>query len=111
MATYRELDMRLTPEQQALKQQVHAFADAVLRPAAAALDRLPGPQQVIAPGSALWTTLKAAYGGGFHTALVPTQCGGMGLSGLSLQIALEEDRKSTRLNSSHIQKSRMPSSA
>ena len=26
-------------------------------------------------------------------------------------LALEEDRKSTRLNSSHIQKSRMPSSA
>ena len=29
----------------------------------------------------------------------------------NLQHALREDRKSTRLNSSHIQKSRMPSSA
>ena len=29
----------------------------------------------------------------------------------NMEISLEEDRKSTRLNSSHIQKSRMPSSA
>ena len=31
--------------------------------------------------------------------------------GVRLQFGLEIDRKSTRLNSSHIQKSRMPSSA
>ena len=47
MTTYRELDGRLTPEQEALKQQVHEFAKAVLRPTAAALDRLPNPQQVV----------------------------------------------------------------
>ena len=32
-------------------------------------------------------------------------------SNVALRLAKEEDRKSTRLNSSHIQKSRMPSSA
>ena len=32
-------------------------------------------------------------------------------SGLRINHAADEDRKSTRLNSSHIQKSRMPSSA
>ena len=31
--------------------------------------------------------------------------------GRPIAVALEQDRKSTRLNSSHIQKSRMPSSA
>ena len=40
MVTYRELDVRLTPEQQALKEHVHEFAKSVLRPTAAALDRL-----------------------------------------------------------------------
>lgn len=90
MSTYRELDGRLSPEQHALKQQVHEFAKAVLRPTAAALDRLADPQQVVEEGSALWTALRAAYSHGMHTALVPTSCGGLGLSGLSLHLALEE---------------------
>ena len=34
MTTYRELDGRLTPEQQALKQQMHEFAKSVVRPTA-----------------------------------------------------------------------------
>ena len=90
MTPYRELDGRLTPEQQALKQQVHEFAKSVLRPTAATLDRLPDPQQVADRGSALWTALRAAYSRGIHTALIPTEHGGMGLSGLSLHLALEE---------------------
>lgn len=90
MITYRELDGRLTPEQQALKQQVHEFAKSVLRPTAAALDRLPDPQQVIDRSSPFWTAFKAAYGQGIHTALIPAAHGGMGLSGLSLHLALEE---------------------
>lgn len=90
MTTYRELDGRLTPEQHALKQQVHEFANTVLRPIAASLDRLPDPQQVVDRSSALWTALRAAYGQGIHTALIPTEYGGMGLSGVSLHLALEE---------------------
>ena len=90
MSTYRELDLNLSPQQQALKEGVHQFAESVLRPTAVALDRLHDPQEVIASDSPLWTVLKAAYGGGFHTALIPTQYGGMGLQGLSLHIALEE---------------------
>ena len=90
MATYRELDGRLTPEQQALKQQVHEFAKSVLRPTAVALDRLSDPQQVVDRSSALWTALRAAYSQGIHTALITTVHGGMGLSGVSLHLALEE---------------------
>jgi len=87
---YRELDLNLSPEQQAIKEGVHKFAEAVLRPTAIVLDRLHDPQKVIDADSPLWTVFKAAYGQGFHTALVPTQYGGMGLGGLSLQIVLEE---------------------
>lgn len=90
MSRYRELDLNLTPHQKALKEGVHQFAKTVLRPTAATLDRLSNPQQVIDPGSPLWTAFKAAYSQGFHTALIPTECGGLGLQGLSLHIALEE---------------------
>jgi alkylation response protein AidB-like acyl-CoA dehydrogenase len=86
---YTDYDTRITPVQAELKATVHGFARDVLRPAAAALDPL-DPVAVAAPDSALWTTLRAAYGAGLHTALVPTEHGGMGLDGLDLAIALEE---------------------
>ena len=90
MSLYTELDLNLTPQQKALKESVHQFAEGVLRPTAAALDRLGDPQQVIEPSSPLWTAFKAAYAQGFHAALIPVECGGLGLQGLSLQLALEE---------------------
>jgi len=90
MTPYTDLCLTLTPEQEALKQGVHQFARDVLRPAAMRLDRVPDPQQVIDSGSLLWTTLKAAYAQGFHTALVPRAYGGLGLQGLDLHLALEE---------------------
>lgn len=37
-----------------------------------------------------WEAQRAAYAQGFHTALIPAPLGGLGLSGLSLHIALEE---------------------
>jgi alkylation response protein AidB-like acyl-CoA dehydrogenase len=89
MSTYRDVDRTLAPEHEQLKRDVHAFARDILRPAAAALDPLP-PSQVIDRGSALWDALRAAYGAGFHAALVPRELGGLGLSGLALHIALEE---------------------
>lgn len=87
---YLDLDIHLTPEQQALKTQVRSFAREVLRPAATALDKLPDPAQVIAADSAFWPAQRAAYAHGFHAAMLPPALGGLGLSGLSLHIALEE---------------------
>jgi len=90
MSPYKELNLNLTSNQQALKDGVHRIAKEVLRPTAVTLDRMSDPQEVIAPGSPMWTALKAAYAQGFHSALIPTECGGLGLQGLSLHIALEE---------------------
>lgn len=90
MTTYLELDRSLAPEHQALKENIHQFAEHVLRPAAAALDRLCDPHDVIAPGSPLWDVFGAAYANGFHTALIPNELGGMGLRGLGFHIVLEE---------------------
>lgn len=89
MTTQSPQDLHLTPAQAALQAQVRAFARDVLHPAAAALDPLP-PDAVAAPDSALWATLRAAYGAGLHTALIPTSHGGLGLDGLELALALEE---------------------
>ncbi|MGH7257190.1 MAG: acyl-CoA dehydrogenase family protein [Nitrospiraceae bacterium] len=90
MTTYRELDLRLTAEQQKLKQDMHDFSKSVLMPAALSLDRLPDPQQVIDQNSPLWTTFKVAYARGIHTALIPKACGGMGLIGLDAHLVFEE---------------------
>lgn len=90
MSPYLDMNTTLSPEQLALKDGVHQFAQAVLRPAAITLDKLATPAEVIASGSPLWSALKAAYAQGFHTALIPKQCGGLGLTGLELHLALEE---------------------
>lgn len=90
MSSYLELNTQLSSNQQALKEGVHQFAREVLRPVSTQLDKMNDPRDVIAPGSPLWMAFKAAYSQGFHTALIPTQAGGMGLAGLDLHIALEE---------------------
>src|SRR5688572_21860353 len=79
----------LTEAQQALQAQVHAFAREVLRPAAAALDRM-SPEMAIAAESPFWGALRAAYAAGFHTALIPQAAGGLGLQGVDFHLALEE---------------------
>jgi alkylation response protein AidB-like acyl-CoA dehydrogenase len=85
-----EIDRNLPADLRALRENVHRFAKEVLRPAATELDRLPDPQDVIAPGSALWTFMRQAYALGYHTASFPEAIGGLGLHGLGMQIFLEE---------------------
>lgn len=87
---YTDIDTRISAGHRALKQSVHHFARDTLRPAALALDKIADPEAVIAPDSLLWPTMRACYGQGFHTALIPSELGGMGLDGLALHIALEE---------------------
>ena len=90
METYLELDVHLPEECRTLRDNVHRFAKEVMRPAAAALDRIHDPAEVIAPGSALWDFLKKAYRLGYHASGIPSELGGLGLSGLAQQIFLEE---------------------
>jgi alkylation response protein AidB-like acyl-CoA dehydrogenase len=90
MELYRELCVDLPPECESLRQGVHRFAAEVMRPAAAALDRMADPRQVIAADSPLWTVLRAAYGLGYHAVGVATEFGGLGLRGLARHVVLEE---------------------
>ena len=56
----------------------------------------------------IWADTSNIAGG---TAVVTNIVGGVGVAFFLIALAVVTDRKSTRLNSSHIQKSRMPSSA
>jgi alkylation response protein AidB-like acyl-CoA dehydrogenase len=53
-----DIDAGLTEEMKAVREVVHRFAAEVMRPAAAQLDRLPDPADVIAPESILWDVFK-----------------------------------------------------
>lgn len=90
MATYRELAPDLPSEYETLKQNVHRFATEVMRPAAAALDRMSDPRDVAALDSPLRQVLRAAWGLGYHAAGIPVEYGGLGLRGLARHILLEE---------------------
>ena len=90
MSEYTELDLHLTGEHEAFKAKIHAFARDVLRPIAGELDMVADPAEVMAPSSRLWEGMRAAYGMGLHTVLIPKDQGGLGLDGTSLHIMLEE---------------------
>jgi len=86
---YVELNKTLTPEQQALRDQMHRFGAEVIRPAAVELDKLTA-DEVIAPGSRLWDLFRQAYGQGYHLRGFPEQLGGAALGPLEQHIVGEE---------------------
>ena len=90
MSTYLDLNKDLTPQQIALKEQVHRFADEVLRPAAVKLDAIADPEEAIKPDSVLWKTLRTAYELGYHAQGLPEALGGANLSPLERHIVNEE---------------------
>ena len=90
MDTYRELNVEFPKEIASIQQSVHRFAKDVVRPAAAQLDRLTDPRDVIALDSPLRKVFKQAYQLGYHVAGLPTESGGMGLRGLGMHVLIEE---------------------
>lgn len=53
-----DIEASLTDEERAVRDLAHKFAEEVMRPAGAALDRLADPQAVIAPDSVLWSVFE-----------------------------------------------------
>jgi alkylation response protein AidB-like acyl-CoA dehydrogenase len=82
--------VQVIPERTVLRDELHGFAANVLRPTAAALDRLADPAEVTAPRSPFWGALREAYRLGCHRALLPAEVGGLGLGGLAQHSVLEE---------------------
>jgi alkylation response protein AidB-like acyl-CoA dehydrogenase len=89
MALYTDLNIDLTDEQIAIKEETHRFAKEVLRPASLELDKLPEPDQVI-QSDLFWKTMKKGYELGYHTIFIPDTWGGLGLDPLEVHIVLEE---------------------
>jgi alkylation response protein AidB-like acyl-CoA dehydrogenase len=89
MAAYLDLNLDLTPAQDALKAQTHRFAEEVLRPASMELDKLP-PADVTREGSMMWKVFRQAYEQGFHTRGFPEQLGGAMMGPLEQHIVGEE---------------------
>jgi len=90
VSTYLDLNKDLTPQQIALKEQVHRFAEEVLRPASVKLDAVADPEEVIKPDSILWDVLRTAYELGYHAQGLPEVLGGANLAPLERHIVAEE---------------------
>ncbi len=86
---YTELNLELTDEHEALKENVHKFSMEVLRPASIELDKM-SPEDVIKKDSIYWDCMKKMYQNGYHTALIPDEYGGLGLDPLGVHIVFEE---------------------
>jgi alkylation response protein AidB-like acyl-CoA dehydrogenase len=87
---YLELNKNLTVQEQAIKTEVHRFAEEILRPASLELDKMQDPSDVIAEGSPYWEVFRRAYELGYHTAHLREELGGANLSPLARHIFMEE---------------------
>jgi len=87
---YTELNTGLTPEESALKTEVHRFAAEVVRPASLELDAMPDPDQVIEAGSVYWDVFRKWYELGYHRSSLPESLGGTPISPLARHILVEE---------------------
>ena len=87
---YLDLNEELTKEQIQLKLSIREFAQKVLRPAAKELDEFQNPEDVVKKGSLFWECMRKMRELDYHTAHIPAELGGMGLSPLELQIMFEE---------------------
>jgi len=86
----RELNIDLNEEHFALRDAARKFLGEVWRPASIQLDKLAGPQEVIAEDSILWEVLRQTWKLGYHKMAFPRGSGGMELDVLSLALIIEE---------------------
>jgi alkylation response protein AidB-like acyl-CoA dehydrogenase len=75
--SYREIDVKLTDEQIAMRDTVRKFGREVMRPVGIELDKLHDPAEVIAEGSPLWAVFKKYRELGLHRSDLPKALGGM----------------------------------
>jgi alkylation response protein AidB-like acyl-CoA dehydrogenase len=68
-----DLEIGLSNEDIAVREMAHRFAEEVLRPAGAELDRMPDPSDVIAPESVLWEVFEKYHALGFDGLVTDTE--------------------------------------
>ena len=79
----------LDEETSLMKEEAHRFAEEVMRPAAAKLDRVE-PGEVVENDSPFWHVVKEMKKLGYHKMWVPREEGGVLASGKQLAVILEE---------------------
>lgn len=89
MKLYKELNIDLTKEQQAVKEETHRFAKEVLRPAGLELDKIHDPAEMIQT-PLFKDTFKKGYELGYHTIFLPDTWGGLSSDPLETHIIFEE---------------------
>ncbi len=89
---YFEIDPQVAEDKglSLLRQETHRFAEEVMRPAAAALDKMSDPAEVIAEDSPYWDVLRQMKKLGYQKIFIDPDYGGLGISGTEAHIILEE---------------------
>jgi len=75
--TYKEIDINVSSDTQAMLREVAKFSMEVMRPVGIQLDKLSDPADVIAKDSKLWDVLKGYRELGLHLMQIPKAAGGM----------------------------------
>jgi alkylation response protein AidB-like acyl-CoA dehydrogenase len=78
-----DLDINLTEEQRAIRDEARRFFMKVWRPASIKLDKLADPQDVIAKDSIYWDVMKQTFELGYHKLRMPKAVGGLELDALT----------------------------
>lgn len=83
----------LTEDERLLKQEVHKFAEEIVRPASIEIDQMPSDKyqkKVTKDNSPYWEVMRKMKKLGYHRAAIPEKFGGEGLSGKEMHILIEE---------------------
>lgn len=79
------IDFSLSPQQEALRQLAHDFAEKEIKPRAAELDRIQDPAAIFP-----WDIYEKGNRLGFNKVLIPTEYGGLGLGEVEQCLVVEE---------------------
>ncbi len=89
MTTYFDINLDLTEEDKAIREQAHKFAKEVIRPAGREIDRM-SAEEAVSENSPLHDVMRQAYELGYHKAGFPEEVGGLGCTPLQSHIIWEE---------------------
>jgi alkylation response protein AidB-like acyl-CoA dehydrogenase len=89
MTTYFDINLDLTAEDRAIRDEAHKFAGEVMRPLGREIDAMTA-EAVVSKKSPIWGFLKQAYELGFHKGAFPEEVGGLGCTPIQSHLFMEE---------------------
>ena len=89
MTTYFDINLDLTAEDKAIRDEAHKFAKAVMRPIGREIDTMTA-EEAVSEKSPIWEFLRQAYELGYHKAAFPEEVGGLGCTPIQSHLFMEE---------------------